>query len=115
MICPHCEGETPPTMPYCQGCGQSVDLSYEKVQETFAAEAESREVRETEELCRSLLAWAAVALIVAVAARLLLVPDVARPLVLPAYIVHEAPESAGRSPVPPLPIEVPAIPIPALK
>ena len=115
MLCPHCENETPATMPYCQTCGEAVDLTFEKVQETFTAEAESKSVRETEDLCRSLLYAAIVALVVAVAARVLLVPEVSRPAVLPAYIVEEAPGSATRTAVPALPIEVPPIPIPVTR
>lgn len=102
-------------MPYCQTCGEAVDLTFEKVQQTFSEEAEKKSVRETEDLCRSLLYAGAVALIVAIAARVLLVPDVARPAVLPAYVVEEAPESASRTAVPALPIEVPPIPIPATR
>jgi hypothetical protein len=115
MICPHCEAETPPTMPYCQTCGKPVDLTFEKVQETFDTEAEGRWTTETERHCRSLLYAGAVALVVAIAARTLLIPDVVRPMVLPTYIVDEAPDSVTRTAIAPLPIEVPPIPIPVTK
>ena len=27
MFCPHCDKDTPATLPYCQHCGGSVDLT----------------------------------------------------------------------------------------
>jgi hypothetical protein len=115
MICPHCDAETPATMPYCQSCGQTVDLTFEKVQETFSAEAETKALRETADLARGLLYSAIVAFVVVLVARAALLREAPRPAVLPAYAVDEPADPDAKGPVPPLPVEVPPIPIPEPK
>ncbi len=112
MICPHCQKETPATLPYCQGCGLSMDLTFDKVKESFVEEAETISVRRTEETCRFWLFTAATAFAVALAARLLLVPHVEPAAAFPAYVVEEAAESAALPPFEPLPLEPPALDIP---
>jgi hypothetical protein len=109
VLCPHCEEDTPATLPYCQHCGLSVDLTIDKVTSSFVEEAESRAVAETEARCRSWLFAAAVALVVAIAIRILLAPAAPGDPVLPAYVVSEKGGAIG---VEPLPLEVPAIEVP---
>ena len=112
MICPHCEKDTPPTLPYCQACGLSIDLSFENVQETFSEEAATRAVRGTEERARTWLLGAATALLIVLFARWMLVPKPTAPPIMPPYLVAEPVDAAGASPVAPLPLEVPPLSIP---
>lgn len=111
MICPHCAKDTPATSPYCQSCGRPIDLTFDKVKESFVEEAESRAARETSERCRFYLLTAATVLAVVIAARVLLVPAPAAELVLPAYVVSGEPPDAP-APVEPVPLELPDINIP---
>ncbi len=112
MLCPHCSKDTPATLPYCQHCGLSVDLTFDKVQASFVEEASAKAIRETEERCRFYLLSAAAVLVVAVAARLLLVPATPAEPVLPPYFPGEPAEVASAPAVEPLPFEVPPIEVP---
>jgi hypothetical protein len=110
MLCPHCARDTPASQTYCQHCGGPVDLTYDKVQQSFEEEAGTAALRATAARCRAVLLGAAAALAIAVAARVALVPRAPETVVVPAYLVGE--EDAEGPVVEPLPLEVPAIAIP---
>jgi hypothetical protein len=112
VLCPHCSADTPATSPYCQVCGKPVDLTFDKVQESFEEEASVKAVRDTEARCRTWLLAAVSVLVVAIAARLLLVPQPEAPYVLPAYIVGAPVGEEKAAAIEPLPLEVPVIEVP---
>jgi hypothetical protein len=102
-------------MSYCQNCGLALDITIDKVQESFVEEAAELAVRRTEERCRFWLLAAATAFAAVLAARLLLVPDVPEGPALAPYVIAEgAPgeAAAGPDPVEPLPIDLPPLDIP---
>lgn len=109
MICPHCERDTPATEPYCMLCGGALDLSFEEVEEAVQRRSETLARRRAEEAARSWLLLAAVVMALALAARLLLVPEPQLGWAEPAYEVAEPP--AAEAPAE-MPLVLPELEIP---
>jgi hypothetical protein len=96
VICPHCDNDTPATLPYCQSCGLALDLTFDKVQESFQDQAAEKAIADTEAVTLSWMLVAVCALLLALAARLMLVPEPLEAIVLaPVMVAPPDPKAEG--------------------
>ena len=107
MLCPHCNEQTPSTVARCQHCGEALDVTFDDVRASASREQERMERERPEVLAKQALRAALGLVIIALLARILLVPRVPERLVEPAvFIAVEEP------PIAPLPLELPRPEIP---
>jgi hypothetical protein len=109
MICPHCEVDTPGARAKCVHCGESLDITFDDMEQEFEERDFRRLEQAGEERARQWLAVAIVALLIVIAFRLAFVRSVDAPRVEPAYSVE--PGEAEVLPVE-LPLDLPEPKIP---
>ncbi len=109
MICPHCEKDTPAVNRYCRLCGGSLDLTFAKVQDSFAKEEDKEATREADYRARAILLTGATILLLVIFARFALLRPTWNDVVEPAYRLPPP----TTEPVESLPLVLPPVVIPS--
>lgn len=76
MKCPHCEGETDPTLAYCMVCGEQIELDPDAVREHIEKDEQQEAVEFMEGQTRAGLYACAFLLVCVVAFRIIVVRSV---------------------------------------
>ena len=108
MICPHCDRDTPAMNRYCRLCGGSLDLTFDKVQDSFADEEREATVRRADYHARTLLLTGATVFLLVCFARLALLRPTWSDVVEPSYELSQPSMDAVEA----LPLELPPVVIP---
>ncbi len=85
MQCPHCDGETDPTLAYCMVCGEQIELDPDRVREHIERDEAQEAVEYMEGQTRAGLYACAFVLVTIVAFRLIVVRPLAQADVGPGY------------------------------
>jgi hypothetical protein len=76
MKCPHCEGDTDPTLAYCMICGEQIELDPERVKEHLEKDEQQEAIEFMEGQTRGALYACLFLLVCVVAFRLIVVRPV---------------------------------------